>query len=92
MKLRGLILAGALVLPCAAWADDASKLTVTIYNAQLALVQDSRNLDMSQGRQVLEFKDVSAQIEPQTSNSKSPLPWHFTVRVGLRFLGAAWSR
>jgi hypothetical protein len=39
---------------------------VTIYNNDLALVQDVRNLDLASGRVRQEFPDVSAQIQPQT--------------------------
>ena len=39
---------------------------VTIYNNNLALVQDSRQLDIPAGRARQEFPDVSAQIRPET--------------------------
>lgn len=39
---------------------------VTIYNEQLALVQDTRQLDLPGGRSKVEFPDVSAQIRPET--------------------------
>src|SRR5687767_12322345 len=39
---------------------------VTIYNNDLALVQDTRQLDIAGGRSRLEFPDVSAQIRPET--------------------------
>src|SRR5688572_29767402 len=39
---------------------------VTIYNNDLALVQDTRQLDIAAGRSRLEFPDVSAQIRPET--------------------------
>ena len=39
---------------------------VTIYNNNLALVQDTRQLDIGAGRSRREFPDVSAQIQPQT--------------------------
>ena len=41
-------------------------LSVTIYNDDLALVQDRRDIDVKEGRQRLEFQDVSAQIRPET--------------------------
>ena len=41
-------------------------LSVTIYNDNLALVQDRRDIDVKDGRQRLEFQDVSAQIRPET--------------------------
>ena len=39
---------------------------VTIYNNDLALVQDTRQLDIAAGRSRREFPDVSAQIRPET--------------------------
>jgi hypothetical protein len=41
-------------------------LSVTIYNDNLALVQDRRDIDVKDGRQRIEFQDVSAQIRPET--------------------------
>ncbi|HEX8527734.1 MAG TPA: DUF4139 domain-containing protein, partial [Allosphingosinicella sp.] len=42
------------------------EVAVTIYNNNLALVQDRRNLDIAAGRSRLEFPDVSAQIRAET--------------------------
>src|SRR6201996_8097939 len=61
-----------LCMGCAAWlfvnaavaADRA--LSVTIYNDNLALVQDRRDIEVKDGRQRIEFQDVSAQIRPET--------------------------
>jgi hypothetical protein len=39
---------------------------VTIYNGDLALVQDTRQLEIPTGRSRQEFPDVSAQIRPET--------------------------
>ena len=50
----------------AARAAEAPGLSVTIYNSDLALVQDVRTLDIAKGRQRLEFKDVSSAIRPET--------------------------
>jgi hypothetical protein len=62
-----LIVAGVLALSAgAARAADAPGLAVTIYNNDLALVQDARQLEIASGRQVLEFKDVSSAIRPET--------------------------
>jgi hypothetical protein len=41
-------------------------LSVTIYNDDLALVQDARDIEIKGGRQRIEFQDVSAQIRPET--------------------------
>jgi hypothetical protein len=40
--------------------------SVTIYSDDLALVQDHRTVDLSGGRQRIEFQNVSAQIRPET--------------------------
>lgn len=40
--------------------------SVTIYNEQLALIQDTRTLQLPNGRTKVEFPDVSAQIRPET--------------------------
>jgi hypothetical protein len=65
--LRKTLLAAALLAGAAvARAEDAPGLSVTIYNNDLALVQDARTLDIAPGRQKLEFKDVSAAIRPET--------------------------
>jgi hypothetical protein len=41
-------------------------MAVTIYNNDLALIQDTRQLDIPAGRSRQEFPDVSAQIRPET--------------------------
>jgi hypothetical protein len=40
--------------------------SVTIYNNNRALVEDKRQLDLPAGRSRQEFRDVSAQIQPET--------------------------
>jgi hypothetical protein len=47
-------------------AAERPGLSVTIYNADQALVDDVRRLDIAAGRQRLELKDVSAAIRPET--------------------------
>jgi hypothetical protein len=42
------------------------ELSVTIYNNNLALIQDTRQLALPRGRSRQEFADVSAQIRPET--------------------------
>jgi|SRR5579872_163008 len=66
--LRKSIVLAALLAGAAtgARAADAPGLSVTIYNNNLALVEDARQLDIAQGRQRLEFKDVSSAIQPET--------------------------
>ena len=63
--------AGLLLVPLSARAQ-AREVSVTIYNSDLALVEDARPLDLKAGRQRLEFKDVSAQIRPETVSLSAP--------------------
>lgn len=46
--------------------------SVTIYNNNLALVQDVRNLNIASGVSRIEFPDVSAQIRPETLSFSAP--------------------
>jgi len=66
MRLRLLCMGSAawLLVNAASAADRA--LSVTIYNDNLALIQDRRDIDVKDGRQRIEFQDVSAQIRPET--------------------------
>jgi hypothetical protein len=74
---RWLLAAWSLVLPAASLAQTSPSaapqgktaqgdVSITIYNNNLALVQDVRQMGLSQGRSRLEFPDVSAQIRPET--------------------------
>lgn len=47
-------------------AAQNQQLAVTIYNDDLALVQDKRDMDLTGGRQRLEFPGVSGEIRPET--------------------------
>ncbi len=69
--LRKLLFAASLMVaagsaPMTGLAAETPGLSVTIYNADLALVQDVRLLDIAKGRQRLEFKGVSSTIRPET--------------------------
>jgi hypothetical protein len=72
MILLSALLAGsALAQPAANTIPPPSQsaqgdVAVTIYNGDLALVQDTRQLDVPAGRSRQEFPDVSAQIRPET--------------------------
>lgn len=67
MRLHGLLVGIALSLAVStASASDDKGLAVTIYNNDLALVQDHRTIDVAGGRQRIEFENVSAQIRPET--------------------------
>ncbi|MBC6982241.1 DUF4139 domain-containing protein [Caulobacter sp. 17J80-11] len=57
----------ALLLASAAPAmAEEPKRSLTIYNSDLALVEEVRDLNLPAGRSKLEFKDVSAAIRPET--------------------------
>ncbi len=47
--------------------SDQTALAVTIYNQDLALIKDRRRLDLPAGRVDLAYRDVSAQIRPETA-------------------------
>jgi hypothetical protein len=75
-----LILSACLAAPAAAQAPASSPVgataqgdvAVTIYNDNLALVQDTRQIDIPAGRSRLEFPDVSAQIRAETVSFAAP--------------------
>src|SRR6202042_3394774 len=55
----------AWLLVSPAWAADRA-VSLTIYNDNLALIQDRRDIELKGGRQRLEFQDFSAEIRPET--------------------------
>ncbi|KQM61868.1 MULTISPECIES: DUF4139 domain-containing protein [unclassified Sphingomonas] len=82
MKPNWLLLA-SLLSPLPALAQDASTpaaiapsaqgdVSVTIYNGDVALVQDVRPLDLRSGTVRQDFPDVSAQIRPETVSLAVP--------------------
>lgn len=60
--------AGAQAGPAAPAAERTAQgdVAVTIYNNDLALIQDTRRLALPRGRSIQEFADVSAAIRPET--------------------------
>jgi hypothetical protein len=56
----------------AAAAADEQDLSVTIYAGDLALIQDHRTVNLTGGRQRLEFQNVSAQIRSETVSLAAP--------------------
>jgi len=64
--------AGLLLVSMSAAHAQERQVSVTIYNSNLALVEDARPLDLKAGRQKLEFKDVSAAIRPETVSLSAP--------------------
>ena len=67
------VAAAALLVNVAAFAetpigaDKQTAIAVTIYNGDLALVRDSRNVTMATGENDLAFIEVSAGIRPETA-------------------------
>jgi hypothetical protein len=51
-----------------AWAEEGRHLALTIYGANLALVEDRRPIDFPAGRSTQSFPDVSADIRPETAS------------------------
>lgn len=47
--------------------QDQKQVAVTIYNADLALIKDSREVGLSAGENRLAWRDVSAQMRPETA-------------------------
>lgn len=75
--MRRLVLAAALLVSAGAASAqpptvEAPKVSITIYNNNLALVEERRQLGIGGGRQKLEFKDVSAAIRPETVSLTAP--------------------
>jgi hypothetical protein len=68
VKKMSVALLGTAALTCLSGLAQAAErsIALTIYNNDLALVQDRRDVDVKEGRQRLEFEDVSAQIRPET--------------------------
>lgn len=71
--MRGTRLSFAVLFSCCVPVLAAERdLSLTIYNDDLALVQDRRTLDLPSGRQRIEFQDVSAQIRAETAELSAP--------------------
>ena len=51
--------------------DDQAELAVTIYNSDLALVRDVRNLQIGRGTSDLHFMDIAATVNPATVHFRS---------------------
>ena len=51
--------------------DDQTDLAVTVYNADLALVRDVRQLRLARGTGVLRFMDIAATVNPATVHFRS---------------------
>jgi hypothetical protein len=79
MMHKAWLAALALVVPATALAideqpssaQDQTALALTIYNGDLALVKDTRNVRLRAGENRLAWKDVSARIQPETALLRS---------------------
>jgi len=52
-------------------ALDQTALAITIYNSNLALVKDARKIRVGNGENLLAWRDVSAQMQPETALLRS---------------------
>src|SRR5262245_2964994 len=57
--------------PVTTTLDDQAELAVTIYNSDLALVRDVRNVQMTRGTSDLHFMDIAATVNPATVHFRS---------------------
>ena len=51
--------------------DDQTELAITVYNSDLALVRDVRNLQLTRGIGNLKFMDIAATVNPATVHFRS---------------------
>ena len=51
--------------------DDQSELAITVYNSNIALVRDVRNLQLTRGVGNLRFMDIAATVNPATVHFRS---------------------
>ena len=51
--------------------DDQAELAVTVYNSDIALVRDVRNLQLTRGTSDLHFMDIAASVNPATVHFRS---------------------
>jgi hypothetical protein len=51
--------------------DDQSELALTVYNSDIALVRDTRNLQLARGTSDLHFMDIAATVNPATVHFRS---------------------
>ena len=52
-------------------ADERREVSITVYNQNFGLVREVRQILLGSGRVTLEYKDVAAQIQPETVHIKS---------------------
>jgi hypothetical protein len=52
-------------------SKEREKVAITVYNQNFGLVREVRRLDLGEGKVSLEYRDVSAHIQPETVHIKS---------------------
>src|SRR4029450_6561273 len=57
--------------PTTTTLDDQAELGVTVYNSDIALVRDVRNLQIGRGTTDLHFMDIAATVNPATVHFRS---------------------
>jgi hypothetical protein len=57
--------------PVTTTLDDQTDLAVTVYNSDIALVRDTRNLQLARGTSDLHFMDIAATVNPATVHFRS---------------------
>jgi hypothetical protein len=68
MRLASLAALAAILVAATASAQPATpRVAITIYNNDIALVEDVRTVEIGAGRTRVEFPNVSARIQPQTA-------------------------
>lgn len=51
--------------------DDQTELAITVYNSEIALIRDVRNLQLATGTSNLRFMDIAATVNPATVHFRS---------------------
>ena len=51
--------------------DDQAELSITVYNSDIALIRDVRNLQLARGTANLRFMDIAATVNPATVHFRS---------------------
>jgi hypothetical protein len=79
MKKKMVLRLAVLIFLLVGWIPHAvqpaeSSVAVTIYNQDLGLVKDVRELEFQKGKSVVEFTDVAAQIDPTSVHFKPVEP------------------
>jgi hypothetical protein len=72
MKLKHLIaVLGGILIVAQTGFSQQEEVAITVYNNNLALVKDRRNIELKSGVNPLQFKEVAARIDPTSVHFKS---------------------